>query len=63
MYEVKVKEVYKTQGKYTLLKLANADYQPYVVAYEYDENSQTWGQGHYFQKYEEARLFFHSKVV
>lgn len=46
---MKVERIIATIGDYTLLKLANTKFQPYVVAWQYDEKSKTWCQGHYFE--------------
>lgn len=35
------------QGSYTLI-YRDSNFQPWIVAYMYDEDSQSWGNGHYF---------------
>ena len=59
---MKIEKVYRTIGSYTLLKI-EANYQPYVVAYKYDPQSQSWAQGHYFCEYLPARLDFHKRAI
>ena len=47
---------------YKGIKVALVDrgtgFQPYVVAWCYDEDSRTWGQGHYFQKLKDAVKYY-----
>ena len=57
-----IEKIYMQKGNYTLLKLANVSYQPYVVAYKFNKSDNTWNQGHYFEIYGEARLFFREKT-
>lgn len=59
---MKVEKVCRTVGRYTLLR-TDETYQPWVVAWCYDPQTQTWGQGHYFCKYPNARHFFHKKAI
>lgn len=59
---MKIEKVFRTVGSYTLLKI-EANYQPYVVAYKYDPQSQSWAQGHYFCKYHHARHDFHKRAI
>ena len=46
--------IIKRGNPFTLLKLTHATYQPFVVAFNYDETDGTWGQGHYFAEYQAA---------
>ena len=46
-----------------LLKLDNADYTPYVVAWAYDTDSGSWGQGHYFCTIKEATDYYYENYV
>lgn len=36
----------------------HTNYCTYVVAWSFDDNDGTWGQGHYFEELEEAREYF-----
>lgn len=42
---------------YTLLR--NNTNGQYVVAWNYNQNDNTWGQGHYFNDFDEAVLFMY----
>lgn len=42
---------------YTLLHDATRKFNPYVVAWSYCEEDNTWGQGHYFQTLDDALNF------
>lgn len=33
-------------------------FEPYIVAWDYNVNDGTWSQGHYFQKCNDAYLFY-----
>ncbi len=48
--------VLTTIGKYTLI-YRKTDYKPWVVAYNFDEKSNTWGNGHYFEDIRDAILY------
>ncbi len=52
-----VLEVCLCGASYALIRV-KATYQPFVVAYGYDADSQTWCQGHYFRTYADAKKFF-----
>lgn len=41
---------------YTLI-YRHSGYQPWIVAYGYDEREKCWGNGHYFEKLESAMSF------
>ena len=43
---------------YTLL--VNSKTHEYVVAYVYDETTNTWGQGHYFTDFYDALAFMYA---
>lgn len=62
-----MKIVLKTKGSYTLLiKVIEGrlnECQPYVVAYKYDDTSQTWEQGHYFDDLDSALEFLNTTVL
>lgn len=49
---------------YILIKRAS-DYQPFVAAWapEFYNGKLTWGQGHYFDKEEDARTYFNQKAL
>lgn len=54
-------KVFENRKKsYTLLFNPQVSFQPYVVAYAYDEEDGTWGQGHYFSTFDEAVVFMYS---
>lgn len=46
---------------YVLLK-RNSKYEPWIVAWAYDEDNQCWGQGHYFDSFIEATRYIDSKI-
>lgn len=35
--------------------------EPFVVAWKYDHESESWAQGHYFQSLESALIYMHFK--
>jgi hypothetical protein len=49
---------------YILIK-RNSDYQPFVAAWapEFYNGKLTWGQGHYFDKEDDARAYFNQKAL
>lgn len=49
--------IQNTRKNYTLLFNAELKFQPYCVAYAYDSETNTWGQGHYFHDLDEALQF------
>ncbi len=46
------------QNLYTLLKINNSSYEPYVVAFRLDEKDGRWQHGAYFSKLEDAEDYF-----
>lgn len=58
----KVEILEKTGTPYSLVRRLDATYQPFVVVINFDENSGTWGQGHYFCEEEDARNYLAWKV-
>ena len=55
-------KVIETRGSYTLLN-RGTEFQPYVVAYKYDRESQAWSQGHYFSIQQDAEYYFNLQVA
>ena len=55
--------VLKTKGDYTLVARVRDNFTvyEYVVAWCYDEKSDSWCQGHYFSDIEEAVRYFKYK--
>lgn len=47
-----------TSGKFYTVLRRDATFQPYIVAYDFDADDQTWVNGHYFDDYEKALMFF-----
>ena len=45
---------------YTLIK-RNTEYCPFIVAWGFNEEDYTWGQGHYFNDYSSALWFLLDK--
>lgn len=39
----------------------NITFCSYVVAWKYDKNNGTWGQGHYFERLADAKRYFNTK--
>ena len=50
--------VIKSVGVYALLKWGNQ----YVVAWQYEHDTQEWGQGHYFDNELVAKQVFDDKI-
>lgn len=52
--------VMKTVGDYTLVARVRENFtvHEYVVAWCYDKESDSWGQGHYFSDIEDAIKYF-----
>ena len=50
-----VKKLEKLNEHYTLLQRNEGEgFQPYIIAYGYDEKTNGWCQGHYFNTIKEA---------
>lgn len=48
----------KVNGVIVALIDRETGYQPWVVAWNYDEAWQQWGQGHYFNEFEMAARYY-----
>lgn len=44
---------------YTIIK-REVPFEPYVACWKFDETSNTWGQGHYFETLEQATQYVES---
>jgi len=52
------KYVLKTVFDYSLIHLPENSVTPYCVAWLYSEDTDSWGQGHYFSEYADAVDYF-----
>lgn len=53
--------IIQTYGDYTLI-YRNTKYQPWIVAYAYDEGNQCWGHGTYLNEFDAAIACFYKKT-
>lgn len=58
MVDHRVLEVKWSNGIKVALLDRGSTFEPFIVAWAYDSNTHTWGQGHYFQNHEDAVNYY-----